>query len=110
MTLLRKCVGIDKQRVLVIILTKERRKSRAHRVIIPSTGGRDSAPVRGVPYEPAAPYRVYRAKFESVEVLWAGGLRPWRSCDRLLARNAEISRLRQTSITLLSPTDTIQEG
>jgi hypothetical protein len=31
-------------------------------------GGRDSAPVRGVPYEPAAPYGVCRAKFESVEV------------------------------------------
>jgi hypothetical protein len=33
-------------------------------------GGRDSAPVRGVPYEPTAPYGVCRAKFESVEVLW----------------------------------------
>jgi hypothetical protein len=33
-------------------------------------GGRDSAPVRGVPYEPAAPYGVCRAKFESVEALW----------------------------------------
>jgi hypothetical protein len=33
-------------------------------------GGRDSAPVRGVPYEPTALYRVCRAKFESVEVLW----------------------------------------
>jgi hypothetical protein len=33
-------------------------------------GGRDSAPVRGIPYEPAASYGVYRAKFESVEVLW----------------------------------------
>jgi hypothetical protein len=33
-------------------------------------GGRDSAPVRGVPYEPTALYRVCRAKFELVEVLW----------------------------------------
>jgi hypothetical protein len=32
--------------------------------------GRDSAPVRGVPYKPAALYGVYRAKFELVEVLW----------------------------------------
>jgi hypothetical protein len=33
-------------------------------------GGRDSALVRGVPYEPAAPYKVCRAKFESVKVFW----------------------------------------
>jgi hypothetical protein len=35
-----------------------------------AAGGRDSAPVRGVPYEPAAPYKVCRAKFESVEIFW----------------------------------------
>jgi hypothetical protein len=28
-------------------------------------GGRDSTPVRGVPYEPIAFFRVYRAKIES---------------------------------------------
>jgi hypothetical protein len=39
-------------------------------VTIGLAGGRDSAPVRGVPYEPTAPYGVCRAKFESVEVLW----------------------------------------
>src|SRR5438552_334633 len=32
--------------------------------------GRDSAPVRGVPYKPAAPYRVCKAKFELVKVFW----------------------------------------
>jgi hypothetical protein len=39
-------------------------------IIMGFYGGQDSAPVHGVPYEPAAPYGVYRAKFESLEVLW----------------------------------------
>jgi hypothetical protein len=34
-------------------------------MIFSLNGGRDSTPVRGVPYEPIALLRVYRAKIES---------------------------------------------
>jgi hypothetical protein len=56
--------------VAAVLLNKEAKPTIVQRIYDLFHGGRDSATVRGVPYEPTAPYGVCRAKFESVEVLW----------------------------------------